>query len=121
MKKFIFAERNGILSSTCRNHRLHQRSLRSVRKTVLTGKSVLFIGTKKQAQVALLRNRALRHVFRQHRWLGGMLTNFTTIKRACNASRNWKRWKLTATFESLTRKNRLIKKERTKLERTWAH
>src|SRR5688500_18870073 len=83
MREYIFAERNGIhiidLAQTV--SRLEQ-ALEFVRETVRRGDSVLFVGTKKQAQDALAEaaQRSGQH-FVNTRWLGGMLTNFTTIKR----------------------------------------
>ena len=83
MRPFIFTERNGIhildLSQTVT--RL-DRALGFVKDVVRSGESILFVGTKKQAQESL---RAEAERSGQHyvnaRWLGGMLTNFTTIKR----------------------------------------
>ena len=83
MRPFIFTERNGIhildLSQTV--SRLDQ-ALEFVKEVVRRGDSILFVGTKKQAQetVAAEAERCAQH-FVNDRWLGGMLTNFTTIKR----------------------------------------
>ena len=83
MRPFIFAERNGIhildLSQTVT--RL-DRALNFVKDVVRRGDSILFVGTKKQAQEALTSEaeRCGQH-YVNARWLGGMLTNFTTIKR----------------------------------------
>ncbi len=83
MRPFIFAERNGIhiidLAQTVKHL---DTSLAFVRETVARGEPILFIGTKKQAQepIALEAARAgMPYV--NKRWLGGMLTNFTTIKK----------------------------------------
>ena len=83
MKPFIFAERNGIhiidLAQTAKRLEL---ALDFVRDTVARGETVLFVGTKKQAQepVASEASRAgMPYV--NKRWLGGMLTNFVTIKK----------------------------------------
>jgi small subunit ribosomal protein S2 len=83
MKPFIFAERNGIhiidLAQTVKHL---ESSLAFVRDTVGRGEYVLFVGTKKQAQepIAQEANRA-GQPYVNKRWLGGMLTNFTTIKK----------------------------------------
>ncbi len=83
MKPYIFAERNGIhiidLAQTVKHL---ESSLAFVRETVARGEYVLFVGTKKQAQepIAQEANRA-GQPFVNKRWLGGMLTNFTTIKK----------------------------------------
>src|ERR1044071_2988585 len=84
MKKFIFGERNGIyiidLQQTVQRF---QAAFDFVRDTVASGESVLFVGTKRQA-VEILEEEAKRakmfHV--NQRWLGGMLTNFQTIRRS---------------------------------------
>ena len=83
MRPFIFAERNGIhiidLAQTVKRLDL---ALEAIRETVARGEVVLFVGTKKQAQepVALEATRAgMPYV--NKRWLGGMLTNFVTIKK----------------------------------------
>ena len=83
MRPFIFAERNGIhiidLAQTVKHL---ESSLEFVRETVARGEYVLFVGTKKQAQepVAQEATRA-GQPYVNKRWLGGMLTNFTTIKK----------------------------------------
>ena len=83
MRPFIFAERNGIhiidLAQTVKHL---ESSLEFVRETVARGEYVLFVGTKKQAQepVAQEATRA-GQPYVNKRWLGGMLTNFMTIKK----------------------------------------
>ena len=84
MKKFLFGERNGIyiidLQQTLT--RLEQ-AYAFVRDTVAAGETILFIGTKRQA-AEILEEEALRAnmFFVNQRWLGGMLTNFQTIRRS---------------------------------------
>ena len=83
MRPFIFAERNGIHIIDLAQTVTHlESSLAFVRETVGRGEYVLFVGTKKQAQepVAQEANRA-GQPYVNKRWLGGMLTNFTTIKK----------------------------------------
>jgi small subunit ribosomal protein S2 len=83
MRPFIFAERNGIhiidLAQTVQRLEL---ALIAVRETTARGEAVLFVGTKKQAQepIAQEADRAGQPYVNQ-RWLGGMLTNFVTIKK----------------------------------------
>ena len=84
MKPYIFAERNGIhiidLQKTIAAIKV---AYEVVRKTVLDGKSVLFVGTKKQAQQAIEEEaKRCGMFFVNNRWLGGMLTNFSTIKQS---------------------------------------
>jgi len=83
MRPFIFAERNGIhIIDLAQTAQRLETALDFVRETVARGDSVLFVGTKKQAQepLAAEANRAgMPYV--NKRWLGGMLTNFVTIKK----------------------------------------
>lgn len=83
MRPFIFAERNGIhiidLAQTARRLEL---ALDFVRETVARGEPVLFIGTKKQAQEPIAQEATRAGMpYVNRRWLGGMLTNFVTIKK----------------------------------------
>jgi small subunit ribosomal protein S2 len=106
MRPFIFAERNGIhiidLAQTV--DRL-EAALDFVRATVARGDSVLFVGTKKQAQeaVALEAERSGQH-FVNTRWLGGMLTNFQTIKRRIQRLEALEARRDSGEFERLTKK-----------------
>ena len=120
MKKFIFAERNGIhIIDLQKTIVCIKEAYEAVRKTVLTGKSVLFIGTKKQAQSAIAQEaERCGMFFVNNRWLGGMLTNFSTIKKSLQRLKKLEKMEVDGTFESLTKKEiALIKKERTKLEK----
>ena len=121
MKKYIFAERNGIhiidLQKTIVSIR---EAFEAVRKTVLDSKAVLFVGTKKQAQQAVEREAQRCGMFYvNNRWLGGMLTNFSTIKRSLLRLKKIEKMEVDGTFEKLTKKeiSRLVK-ERARLERT---
>src|SRR5262245_66025240 len=83
MRPFIFAERNGIhiidLAQTVRHL---DSSLDFVRETVARGEFVLFVGTKKQAQEPIAQEATRAgQPYVNKRWLGGMLTNFVTIKK----------------------------------------
>jgi small subunit ribosomal protein S2 len=83
MKPYIFAERNGIhIIDLAQTARLLGEALDFVTETVASGDYVLFVGTKKQAQEPVL-DEATRaeQPYVNHRWLGGMLTNFVTIRK----------------------------------------
>ena len=90
-----------------------------VRKTVLEGKSVLFIGTKKQAQEAIEKEaKRCGMYYVNNRWLGGMLTNFATIKKSIVRLKKIEKMEVDGTFDSLTKKEiSLLNKERAKLEK----
>lgn len=120
MKKYIFAQRNGIHIIDLQKTIVSIKdAYDAVRHTVLAGKSVLFVGTKKQAQAAVAREaeRCGMH-FINNRWLGGMLTNFTTIKKSLLRLKKIEKMEVDGTFEQLTKKevSRLLK-EKGKLEK----
>jgi small subunit ribosomal protein S2 len=83
MKPFIFAERNGIhIIDLAQTAKRLEVALDFVRETVARGEVVLFVGTKKQAQEPLAAEAARAGMpYVNKRWLGGMLTNFVTIKK----------------------------------------
>jgi small subunit ribosomal protein S2 len=120
MKKYIFAERNGIhiidLQKTIQSIK---DAYDAVRKTVASGKSVLFVGTKKQAQQAIQKEAERCGMFHvNNRWLGGMLTNFVTIKKSLLRLKKLEKMEVDGTFENLTKKEiASLGKERTKLQK----
>jgi small subunit ribosomal protein S2 len=120
MKKYIFAERNGIhIIDLQKTIVAIKDAYEAVRKTVLAGKSVLFVGTKKQAQQTVEREaKRCNMFFVNNRWLGGMLTNFATIKKSLLRLKKLEKMEVDGTFENLTKKEiaRLMK-ERTQLEK----
>jgi len=120
MKKFIFAERNGIhIIDLQKTIAAIKEAYEAVRKTVLDGKSVLFVGTKKQAQAAVQREAERCGMFYvNNRWLGGMLTNFTTIKKSLLRLKKLEKMEVDGSFEGMTKKEVAhLMKEKTKLEK----
>jgi small subunit ribosomal protein S2 len=120
MRKFIFAERNGIyiidLKKTLRQVELAQELTRSV---ISRGGRVLFVCTKKQLR-SVIQSEAERSnsFFVTERWLGGMLTNFTTIKKQIRRLRELERGQEEGAFEFYTKKERLmLDREREKLDK----
>jgi len=106
MRPFIFAERNGIhiidLAQTVRHL---DSSLDFVRETVARGEYVLFVGTKKQAQEPIAQEAArASQPFVNKRWLGGMLTNFSTIKKRIALLEQLEARQQTGDFERMTKK-----------------
>lgn len=120
MARFIFSERNGIhiidlqKTSTC-----IVEAYEAVRSQVKQGKSVLFIGTKKQAQQTIeTEAKRCGMPYVNNRWLGGMLTNFSTIKKSINRLKKLEKSEVDGTFDSLTKKEiALAQKEKAKLEK----
>lgn len=120
MKKFIFAERNGIhiidLQKTIVSIR---EAYEAVRKVTSEGKSVLFVGTKKQAQQTIQKEAERCGMYYvNNRWLGGMLTNFSTIKKSLARLKKIEKMETDGTFENLTKKEVAgLRHEKTKLEK----
>ena len=120
MKRFIFAERNGIhIIDLQKTIVAIKDAYEMIRGTVLQGKSVLFVGTKKQAQQAIEKEAISCGMhFVNNRWLGGMLTNFSTIKKSLLRLKKLEKMEVDGTFESLTKKevSKLLK-EKQRLEK----
>jgi small subunit ribosomal protein S2 len=120
MKKYIFAERNGIhIIDLQKTIQAIKDAYDAIRKTVASGKTVLFVGTKKQAQQAIQKEAERCGMFYvNNRWLGGMLTNFATIKKSLLRLKKLEKMEIDGTFENLTKKEISgLGKERTKLQK----
>jgi small subunit ribosomal protein S2 len=120
MKKYIFAERNGIhIIDLQKTIGAIKEAYDLVREQVKSGKSILFVGTKKQAQQAIEREAQRCGMFYvSNRWLGGMLTNFATIKKSIHRLKKIEKMEVDGTFESLTKKEvARLNKERVRLEK----
>ncbi|MBR2214623.1 MAG: 30S ribosomal protein S2 [Selenomonadaceae bacterium] len=120
MARYIFTERNGIyiidLQKTVRKVDEAYEFLRSVAEE---GKSVLFVGTKKQAQDAV-RDEAVRAgmFYVNERWLGGMMTNFQTIQKRVARLKELEAMEADGTFDVLTKKEVMgLRHEMAKLEK----
>ena len=120
MKKYIFAERNGIhIIDLQKTIAAIKDGYDEVRKVTAAGKSVLFVGTKKQAQQAVQKEAERCGMFYvNNRWLGGMLTNFSTIKKSLQRLKKIEKMEIDGTFENLTKKEvAALQKEKSKLEK----
>ena len=121
MKEFIFMPRNGIhIIDLKKTVQYLQESLDEVTKLARAGKTILFVGTKKQAQ-EIIKTEAIRcgMPFVTHRWLGGMLTNFSTVRKSISRMEEIEKMKTDGTFEELTKKEGLmLEREQEKLEQT---
>jgi small subunit ribosomal protein S2 len=120
MRKFIFAERNGIyiidLKKTLRQIELARELVRNV---VSRGDRVLFVCTKKQLRPIIQGEAERSHSFHvTERWLGGMLTNFATIKKQIRRLRELERGQEEGAFDYYTKKERLmLERERERLDK----
>jgi len=121
MKEFIFMPRNGIhIIDLKKSHHYLQEALDEVTKLARAGKTILFVGTKKQAQ-EIVKTEAIRcgMPYITHRWLGGMLTNFSTVRKSISRMEEIEQMKSDGTFEELTKKEGLmLEREQEKLEAT---
>ncbi len=120
MKKYIFSERNGIhIIDLQKTIVAIREAYEAVRKTTSEGKSVLFVGTKKQAQQTIQKEAERCGMFYiNNRWLGGMLTNFSTIKKSLARLKKIEKMEVDGTFDNLTKKEiASLQKEKSKLEK----
>ncbi len=120
MKPFIFMERNGIhIIDLKKSQQLIEQAGNALAKLVSEGKRVLFVGTKKQAK-SVIREEADRcgQFHASERWLGGMLTNFTTIRKSVKRLNNIEKMETDGTFDKITKKEILfIDREKEKLQK----
>lgn len=120
MKKFIFAERNGIyIIDLQKTLKLIEDAYNAVRTVVENGGTVLFVGTKKQAKPVIIEEATRCGMFYVvERWLGGMLTNFQTIQLSVKRMEELEKMKEHGIFEALTKKETAsLEKERDRLNR----
>ena len=120
MAPYIFTERNGIyIIDLQKTAKQTEKAYDFVRSVVAEGKEVLFVGTKKQAQEAVATEAAKAGMhFVQNRWLGGMLTNFKTIKKRIGRLDELDKMEEDGIFNVLPKKEvAQLKLEREKLER----
>ncbi|MDD5218539.1 MAG: 30S ribosomal protein S2 [Candidatus Omnitrophica bacterium] len=118
MKKYIFGERNGIyiinleITLTCMDH-----ALRFLKQLAAEGKNVLWVGTKKQAQESIREGaKSCKMPYVEERWLGGMLTNFETVRKSVQRLEAIEQMEKEGSFQFITKKETgVIKKEHEKL------
>jgi len=120
MKPYIFGARNGIyIVDLQKTVRYFRTAYQFVQDTVAAGDRVLFVGTKKQAQDAIMEEaQRAGQYFVNNRWLGGMLTNFSTIKASIDRLKKIEAMAADGTLEQYTKKEALeLEREREKLEK----
>lgn len=122
MRKFIYTERNGIHIIDLRKTKvLLDIASEAAHDAASQGKVVLFVGTKNQAKEAI-QNAAKRcgAYYVSERWLGGMLTNFSTIRKSIKRLASIDKMEADGTFEKFTKKERLmLNRERERLRRVF--
>ena len=122
MKEYIFGERNGIyIIDLQKTQKMFREALQAVSNMVAEdrGKTVLFVGTKRQAQDAV-REEAERagQYYVNQRWLGGLLTNFQTVQKSIKRLKDLEAMQTDGRYEKLTKKERIkLDRERLGLEK----
>jgi len=120
MSRFIFTERNGIyIVDLQKTSTQLDEAYAMIRDIVADGGEVLFVGTKKQAQDAIEQEaKRSGQYYVSNRWLGGMLTNFKTIRKSIDKLKRYEQMEEDGTFDLLPKKEVLqYQKEMDKLEK----
>lgn len=120
MKQYIYTERNGIyIIDLKKTLKMMRDACKFVRDAVADGKTVLFVGTKKQAKDSIFEAaRDCNMYFVNNRWLGGMLTNFRTVRRSVLRMMEIERMEQDGTIQHYTKKEQSqLVKERESLEK----
>lgn len=120
MSEYIFTERNGIyIIDLQKTVKKVEEAYYFIRDIATEGKSVLFVGTKKQAQESIeFEAKRCNMYFINQRWLGGMLTNFKTIRLRINRLNKLDEMELNGDFDVLPKKEVIkLKLEKEKLEK----
>jgi len=109
MKDYIFGERNGIyIIDLQKTQRLFKEAVKFVNQQAVDGKTFLFVGTKRQAQDAVEEEaKRCGHYYVNHRWLGGLLTNFQTVQKSIQHMKDIESMRTDGRFDQLTKKERL--------------
>ncbi|MFB3854465.1 MAG: 30S ribosomal protein S2 [Vicinamibacterales bacterium] len=120
MKEYIFGQRNGIyIIDLSKTAKLFREAEEFVTNTAAGGGTVLFVGTKRQAQDAIAEEaQRCGMYFVNQRWLGGLLTNFSTIQRSLGRLRELEAMATDGRYETLSKKEiARIEKEKRKLQK----
>mgnify|MGYP000721095602 CR=1 FL=1 len=120
MKPYIYGARNGIhIIDLQQTAAMFRRAYAFIRQTTAEGKPVLFVGTKKQASDVMgAEAQRAGQFFVCSRWLGGTLTNWTTVRQSVDKLRGIERMSQDGTYEQITKKEALmLERKRGKLER----
>jgi len=120
MAPYIFMERNGIhVIDLNKTLRMLDEATKVVRQLAMSGRKILFVATKKQAKDIVATEAAKVNMpFVTERWLGGMLTNFATVRKSIKKMGNIEKMEQDGTFGTLNKKERLmLTREKAKLEK----
>jgi small subunit ribosomal protein S2 len=120
MKAYIFGERNGIyIIDLAKTARLFREAEQFATNLAAEGRTILFVGTKRQAQDAIAEEaQRCGMFFVNQRWLGGLLTNFSTIQRSLARLRDLEAMETDGRYETLSKKEiAQVEKEKRKLQK----
>lgn len=120
MSPYIFMEKNGIhIIDLNKTLRMLQDAANAAKQLSISGRKILFVATKKQAkEIVETEARRVNMPFVTERWLGGMLTNFSTVRKSIKQMKNIEKMKTDGTFERINKKERLmLTREKAKLEK----
>ncbi|MCB0840365.1 MAG: 30S ribosomal protein S2 [Bacteroidia bacterium] len=120
MSPYIFMEKNGIhIIDLNKTLRMLDEATRASRQLAVSGRKILFVATKKQAkEIVETEARRINMPFVTERWLGGMLTNFSTVRKSIKRMKNIEKMKTDGTFERINKKERLmLTREQAKLDK----
>jgi small subunit ribosomal protein S2 len=121
MKRYILTERNGIYIIDLQQTLTYiDRAFEFIKETVAHGGTIMFVGTKKQAQEAIASEaQRVGMPYVNQRWLGGMLTNFQTVHKRLQRLKELESQEQTGGFQGLTKREILtLTREKDKLEKT---
>jgi small subunit ribosomal protein S2 len=121
MKPYIFGARNGIyIIDLQKTVRLFKNAYNFVREAAQAGETILFVGTKKQAQDSIAEEAQRCNMYYvNQRWLGGMLTNFATVRQSIDRLKRLDAMFADGSIEGYTKKEKLsLEKQRQKLEKS---
>ncbi len=120
MSPYIFMERNGIhIIDLKKTLKMLDEAARVAKQLSLSGRKVLFVATKKQAkEIVEMEAKRVNMPYVTERWLGGMLTNFSTVRKSIKRMTQIEKMAADGTFERINKKERLmLAREKAKLEK----
>ncbi len=120
MSPYIFMERSGIhIIDLNKTLRMLDEATRAAKQLAISGRKIMFVATKKQAKEIVETEAARVNMpYVTERWLGGMLTNFATVRKSIKRMKNIEKMKTDGTFERINKKERLMfSREQAKLEK----
>jgi small subunit ribosomal protein S2 len=120
MKPYIFMEKNGIhIIDLKKSQILLEEAADALANVAADGRGILFVGTKKQAkEIVQAEAKRCNAYYVTERWLGGMLTNFSTVRKSVRRFSNIEKMESDGTFENLPKKERLmLSREKEKLQK----